>query len=237
MNIRNPISIFFILISAIAIFLLFKQSSSLIINTNTQQNDHHIKEIIETEQREIEQLITLQEQIASEDSLISKKSSSISLSADELNEVLKGELQGLGHEFIKAGKEYGIDPVFLVALAAQETGWGESTLMASPWNNVGGITCMPHNYEEIFGEQYQNPGCGETIDGGTKWQKFNSIEDSIHFKAAYLKSSYLENGTKTISGIQEKYAPSNALNDQSGLNHYWTENIVAIMKDIRNDLG
>ncbi|MFT4413015.1 glucosaminidase domain-containing protein [Fredinandcohnia humi] len=155
------------------------------------------------------------------------------ITGQELDKHLKGNLKGLGQDFVKSGEEQNIDPVFLAALAAQETGWGDSDLADAPWNNIGGITCMPDIYENIFGENYPNPGCEELVKGGTKWQKFNSIEDSIRFKAIYLKEYYVENGKETIGEIQTTYAPNQAKNDQSGLNNNWVKNIVSIMNDVK----
>jgi beta-N-acetylglucosaminidase len=173
---------------------------------------------------------------ASADSNVETVEEEVTVTGDKLDKKLKGNLKGLGNEFVDAGKEHDIDPVFLVALAAQETGWGKSDISNAPWNNVGGITCAPELYEEIFGESYPDPGCEQLVSGGTNWQKFASVEDSIAFKAAYLKQQYLEDGRETINEIQEKYAPHEADNDQKGLNNYWVDNIVAIMNKINDEI-
>ncbi|WP_010676367.1 glucosaminidase domain-containing protein [Bacillus timonensis] len=157
------------------------------------------------------------------------------ISSSELDKHLKGNLKGLGTNFVKSGEEHNIDPIFLAALAAQETGWGNSDISESPWNNIGGITCMPDIYSDIFGEDYPNPGCQELVDGGTNWQKFLSIEDSIRFKAIYLKKYYVDNGKETIGEIQTAYAPSEATNDATGLNNHWVKNIVSIMNDVKDE--
>ncbi|MEH7237290.1 glucosaminidase domain-containing protein [Bacillus sp. JJ1562] len=155
------------------------------------------------------------------------------ISGSELDKHLKGNLKGLGPNFVQSGEEHEIDPIFLAALAAQETGWGNSDIAGSPWNNIGGITCMPEIYTNIFGADYPNPGCETLVEGGTNWQKFQSIEDSIRFKAIYLKEYYVENGNKTIGDIQTVYAPSEAANDATGLNNHWVKNIVSIMNEVK----
>lgn len=157
------------------------------------------------------------------------------ISGSELDKHLKGNLKGLGTNFVKSGEEHHIDPIFLAALAAQETGWGNSDISGAPWNNIGGITCMPDIYADIFGEDYPNPGCQELVNGGTDWQKFLSIEDSIHFKAIYLKEYYVDNGKETIGEIQTSYAPSEATNDATGLNNHWVKNIVSIMNEVKDE--
>lgn len=157
------------------------------------------------------------------------------ITAEELDKHLKGNLKGLGNVFVESGEEQSIDPVFLAALAAQETGWGDSDISQAPWNNIGGITCMPEIYEDVFGKDYPNPGCEELVQGGTKWQKFLSIEDSIKFKAIYLKKYYVEDGKETIGEIQTAYAPNNASNDSTGLNNHWVKNIVSIMNNVKEN--
>lgn len=159
-----------------------------------------------------------------------------SVTGKELDQSLSGAFKGLGHLFVQAAENNEIDPVFLVAVAAQETGWGQSDISSAPWNNIGGMICMPENYQEVFGSDYPNLGCAETVPGGTKWQKFLTIEDSIHFKAAYLKMMYVDNGKETITEIQKKYAPTNAANDREGLNNHWVKNVVSIMNSVKEKL-
>ena len=50
------------------------------------------------------------------------------VNAQELNQALqgKGVLEGQGQAFINAAKEYNLDPVYLLAQCALETGWGHS---------------------------------------------------------------------------------------------------------------
>ena len=46
-------------------------------------------------------------------------------SAEELAAGLKGELANLAEDFVLAEQEYGVNAVFLAALAAHESGWGK----------------------------------------------------------------------------------------------------------------
>lgn len=165
-----------------------------------------------------------------------KVTNTTTITGEELDQSLSGEFKGLGDLFVQAAEKNEIDPVFLVAVAAQETGWGQSDIAGAPWNNIGGMICMPGNYQEIFGADYPNLGCEETVLGGTKWQKFISVEDSIQFKAAYLKMKYVDNGKETITEIQQKYAPTNATNDKEGLNNHWMNNVIAIMNSVKEKL-
>lgn len=210
----------------ISIFATINHSNAETINKNKMQEEINKEEI----NKEIPQNKPVE--LASEHYNVEQENT---ISGSELDKHLKGNLKGLGQNFVKSGEEHDIDPVFLAALAAQETGWGDSDLSTSPWNNIGGITCMPDIYADIFGEEYPNPGCEELVNGGTNWQKFLSIEDSIHFKAIYLKKYYVENGKGTIAEIQSVYAPSQAANDATGLNNHWVKNIVSIMNDVKEE--
>lgn len=56
-------------------------------------------------------------------------------SAEELSLGLKGELTALAEDFIAAEKAFGVNAVFLAALAAQESGWGKHCFLP---NNIFG---------------------------------------------------------------------------------------------------
>ena len=217
---------------------LFISSFLLIISVSISLSyKHTIPQ--ETKISKVEKLENNMKAISKTDEKVSpnyKITNTTTITGEELDQSLSGEFKGLGDLFVQAAEKNEIDPVFLVAVAAQETGWGQSDISAAPWNNIGGMICMPENYREIFGADYPNPGCEETVPGGTKWQKFISIEDSIHFKAAYLKKRYVDNGKETITEIQKKYAPTNATNDKEGLNNHWMNNVVAIMNSVKEKL-
>lgn len=57
------------------------------------------------------------------------------LSSKELERGLKGELKPLADEFIEAEEKYGVNAVFLSAVAALESGWGKSCFRP---NNIFG---------------------------------------------------------------------------------------------------
>ncbi|SRR5690606_22188622 len=211
----------------ISIFATIHHSNAETLNKKNEHVQEIKKENINDQEPQSQPV-----QMASESYNVEQENT---ITGPELDKHLKGNLKGLGPNFVKSGDEHDIDPIFLAALAAQETGWGNSEISTSPWNNIGGITCMPEIYADIFGDEYPNPGCQELVEGGTNWQKFLSIEDSIHFKAIYLKKYYVENGKETIGEIQTVYAPSEAANDATGLNHHWVNNIVSIMNKVKDE--
>lgn len=144
-----------------------------------------------------------------------------SVTAEQLDSVLKGTLSGMGSAYVEAGKANGIDPAFLAALSISETGNGSAATSKPPLNNAGGITCGSAS------------SCGTTVSGGTKWRKFGSIEESIRYKAELLKRSYIDAGLYTIVKIQGKYAPIGASNDPNNVNSNWVKNIASYMKKFK----
>ncbi|MEH7383329.1 glucosaminidase domain-containing protein [Bacillus sp. JJ1533] len=213
-----------------SVFTTIHHSKAETIEKHNNQVQEIKKEKINQQEQQSQHVESKPVQMASKNYNVEQENT---ISGSELDKHLKGNLKGLGHNFVKSGEEHDIDPIFLAALAAQETGWGNSDIASAPWNNIGGITCMPDIYANIFGEDYPNPGCEQLVDGGTNWQKFLSIEDSIRFKAIYLKQYYVENGNETIGEIQTVYAPNEAANDATGLNNHWVKNIVSIMNDVK----
>lgn len=106
-------------------------------------------------------------------------------------------LIGMGAEFVAAGQRHGIDPRFLVAVAAQESGLGT----AGSGKNI-------HN---AF-------GWGPAIP-------FASWQENIETVAAGLAKGYLGEGRETIAAVQAKWAPVGAANDPGGLNSNWTTGV------------
>ncbi|MDR4889361.1 glucosaminidase domain-containing protein [Fredinandcohnia sp. QZ13] len=230
---KKTVFLYFIgalVIMGTSIFATMHHSNAQTIEKNNNPVQEIKKEKIDDQVQPTQPVESKPVQMASKNYNVEQENT---ISGPELDKHLKGNLKGLGPNFVKSGEEHDIDPVFLAALAAQETGWGNSDIASSPWNNIGGITCMPDIYSNIFGEDYPNPGCEALVQGGTNWQKFLSIEDSIRFKATYLKQYYVENGNETIGEIQTVYAPSQAANDATGLNNNWVKNIVSIMNDVK----
>lgn len=92
-----------------------------------------------------------------------------------------GVLEGKGRQFYKAQEKYGINAIFLIAIARLESACGKSRL-ARENNNFGGM-------------------CGKN-----GYLKFNSVDDGIDALAKNLKNLYIDKGHTTIEMIGEKYA-------------------------------
>ncbi len=81
-------------------------------------------------------------------------------------------MTGMGAAFIKAGQLTGLNPIYLMAHAAHETGWGRSVIVRDKYNfyGIGAIDSNP--YEGAYG--YDNPEDG--IIAGAMWIKRNYID-------------------------------------------------------------
>lgn len=115
-----------------------------------------------------------------------------------------GVFTGKKQAFLDAAEKSGIDPVLLIAIAMNETGWGTSSAVVNK-NNPGGIMV---------------PGGGLRV--------FSTIEEGIDYMASNLYRNYIAKGIVTIPEIGAKYAPIGATNDPSGMNVSWVPTVTAI---------
>lgn len=102
---------------------------------------------------------------------------------DEMNylidEIVAGrdsELTGCGEAYIKAAKETGLNPIFLLCLTAQEAGWEVSETHARK-NNPYSICMLDDNVEMGYtlGDSF-----GEGIINGAKWINEHYYEEGQH---------------------------------------------------------
>ncbi|WP_414055189.1 phage tail tape measure protein [Macrococcus equi] len=102
------------------------------------------------------------------------------VSASGINKWLSGTgMAGLGNVFMQAGRASGLDPRYLVAHAAVETGWGRSAMSGrgnvarGNWFGIGAFDNNPNN-----GFNY-----GLGVVGGAKWIRqnfYNRGQRSVH---------------------------------------------------------
>lgn len=94
------------------------------------------------------------------------------------------DLKPYAATYIEAGKQYGVDPVFLAAKDAEESGWGR---YQAATNNLGGWT---------------------NSDGG--YMEFETVSDYIYHAAKSISEMYLdEDGCYhhgvSLSAVNKKY--------------------------------
>ena len=164
-------------------------------------------------QQEIERLARLEEERKANITRTYYTSSNVSqpsnLTPEELEVALEGTgLAGLGQYFITAEETYGVNGVFLTAIAALESGWGTSHY-AQQRNNLFGYQANDSN-----------------PDNATY---FSSKAEAIYLVGRKLSENYLNpNGVyyngATPSGVNVKYCSSED----------WATKVVSIMNKIMN---
>jgi hypothetical protein len=109
---------------------------------------------------------------------------------------------GQGGAFVASGNRWRVDPRLVVAIAGAES-------------NFGQVTCGPNN---AWG-----------------WSCPNDPEDFATWAAGIdtvtrgLRTYYLDEGRTSVVLIQQKYAPSQAANDPTGLNDNWVGNVTKFL--------
>lgn len=112
------------------------------------------------------------------------------------------------NDFEDAGREYGIDPNFLLSIARLETGNGTSSAFLNK-NNAMGVS--PRG-------------------GGPR--AYSSVRESIFDAARNLKKNYIDRGLFTIEAIGRKYSPPGAANDPHGTNSGWASNVTKVYREL-----
>jgi beta-N-acetylglucosaminidase len=112
--------------------------------------------------------------------------------------------KGQGHVFIQASKETGYDPIYILAHAALESGWGKTKLATNKYNYFG-INAVD-----------SNPNLAYSMG--------NSLEAGIVEGAKWINTKYYERGyTSLYDMIYTAPAPYASARDS------WINNIVSIM--------
>ncbi|QFP93359.1 UNVERIFIED_ORG: putative tail lysin 2 [Xanthomonas phage Xoo-sp15] len=122
-------------------------------------------------------------------------------------------MRGMGETFLKAGQQYGLDPRYLVAHAAEESAWGTSNIAKQKGNffGIGAFDNSPmesaYEFKDGGGSAAQNG-----IMGGAKW----------------IAEKYYGKGRTTLDKMhQAGYAT----------NSDWASNIASIMKGAPSGSG
>lgn len=114
-------------------------------------------------------------------------------------------MAGDGAAFVASGGRWKVDPRLLVAISGAES-------------NFGQITCAPYN------------GWGWGCPNGP--YAFTSWADAIETVTRGLRTGYLAEGRTSVALIQQKYAPSGAANDPTGLNNHWVANVSRFLLEL-----
>lgn len=98
------------------------------------------------------------------------------------NASANSKMQGMGSAFLKASEESGLDPLYLVAHAALETGWGTSSILndKNNWFGIGAFDSSP--YESAYG--------------------FSNLEAGIIEGAKWISRNYTQEGQNTLYSMR-----------------------------------
>ena len=121
----------------------------------------------------------------------------------------KSMMSGMGEAFMKAAKETGLDPRYLVAHAAHETGWGTAGVGVDGRFNYYGIGAFNSSPNSAY--------------------KFDSKEDGIISGAKWIKNNYTDKGQDSVYRMiygngEHRYA----VNDDGSPNDGWIKGISQI---------
>ncbi|MCZ4496270.1 MAG: conjugal transfer protein, partial [Thermoleophilia bacterium] len=111
-------------------------------------------------------------------------------------------MAGNGAAFVASGARYRIDPRLIVAISGAES-------------NFGQITCGPNN---AWGWACPNDP-----------EDFATWAHGIETITRGLRIGYFDEGRSSVVLIQQKYAPSGAANDPTGLNNHWVNNVTKFL--------
>lgn len=114
-----------------------------------------------------------------------------------------GAFKGQTHLFIEAAEKYGVDPVFMVAISALETGWGSSE-QAMYKNNPGGLK----------------------ING--VYHTFDTLEAGMESLAKTVHTHVIEHGETDLEDFAAHYAPVGDDMDYNNTNHTWVDSVTSI---------
>ncbi|ANM46030.1 tap measure protein [Bacillus phage Belinda] len=114
-------------------------------------------------------------------------------------------MRGMGATFLKAGQEYGLDPRYLIAHAAEESGWGTSKIARDKGNffGIGAFDDSPYSSAFEF-KDGTGSAAEKGIMGGAKW----------------ISEKYYGKGRTTLDKMKAAGYATNAT---------WAPNIASIM--------
>lgn len=101
---------------------------------------------------------------------------------------------GTGKDFVQAGIQNGINPLWPVTIAQKESGFGMAGWAAEYANNAFGRTATDNQPHKVS-------------PTGRKWYFYESFAKSAYGQSEYLKRKYIDDGLTTFREIVYVYAP------------------------------
>lgn len=134
------------------------------------------------------------------------------VTAEEIDYMLKGTaLEGLGEAFVEAEQKYGVNALYMMGLAIEESAWGTSSFAVNR-NNLYGWNAVD-----------SNPG---------KATSFASKKEATLFVASKLKANYLTEGGAYHEGYSARSIDVHYCTDKKH-----ADKIVNIVSDLTKKLS
>ncbi|AAY52878.1 tail associated lysin [Listeria phage A511] len=138
------------------------------------------------------------------------------ITADELDEWINSKapegsaMRGMGSTFLKAAQESGLDPRYLVAHAATETGWGTSNILKEKgnWFGIGAYDNSPMASAYKYGDKETGVVEGAKWIAENYYNKGQTTLESMRHNGGQHEYATDPNWDKTIASIMggsEKY--------------------------------
>lgn len=168
------------------------KDSNLSVTTLTKEKEELLNKLEYQETQSKENELSLTNKISELEAQLSEKTrfarytrSDVTtpsfITVTELEAAFPESLKPFAQHFVEAEYEYGINAIFLSAIAAHESGWATSGLAV--YNN------------NLFG-----------VKGGSGYQSYDSKRDSIFYTAELLRDHYIPYGV-SVDTINRKYCP------------------------------
>lgn len=114
----------------------------------------------------------------------------------------QSSMAGSGAYVVMSARTWNLDPRLIIAIAGAESNFGEQVCGSY---NAWGWSC-PNSPVQ-----------------------FSSWQEGIETIASGLRRYYIDSGRTSVSAIQQKWAPSGAANDPTGLNNHWVGNVTKFL--------
>lgn len=218
---RFILLVFLLLILIIEIFMLiylikptlYNKTHSIIVLQNTVTPDVEISKPIQTN---TENLTGLSRNLTLNDiNLYTDLSPMIEVDVDDMNYIIDywdtqtddgTPFKGQGQIFIDAAKESGLDPVYILAHAALETGWGNSKIATTKYNYFG---IAAYDHDPYYSSYEMGTDLRSGIISGAKWISEN-----------YYKNGQTSLYTMRYNNGEHEYCTSNT----------WADSILSIIR-------
>ncbi|WP_411843225.1 N-acetylglucosaminidase [Salinicoccus sp. HZC-1] len=203
----------------------FEEAVEIQINNNTLDLKIENGSALEAEDENIRKAMDISQ--SSTDFQFLKLDETVNLTAEQLNESLKGKgiLEGHGKTFLKAQNKYNLNALYLISHAQIETGNGKSAL-------AQGIKVEDGTYYNFFGiGAFDKKAVSEGSSYAAK-SDWSSPEKAIMGGAKFIRENYVSKGQDTLYAM--RWNPENPGSHLYATDIDWSKKIGRILESHYN---